>query len=41
MIQLRAAGLVTITDAGTVMYYSLRRNRLDDASAEIKRFLIG
>jgi DNA-binding transcriptional ArsR family regulator len=40
MIQLRAAGLVTITDAGTVMYYSLRRNRLDDASAEIKRFLI-
>lgn len=41
MIQLRAAGLVTITDAGTVMYYSLRRTRLDDASAEIKRFLIG
>ena len=41
MIQLRAAGLVTITDAGTVMYYTLRRNRLDDASAEIKRFLIG
>ncbi len=41
MIQLRAAGLVTITDAGTVLYYTLRRNRLDDASAEIKRFLIG
>jgi DNA-binding transcriptional ArsR family regulator len=41
MIQLRSAGLVTITDAGTVMYYSLRRNRLDDASAEIKQFLIG
>ncbi|MBA2382326.1 MAG: winged helix-turn-helix transcriptional regulator [Chloroflexi bacterium] len=40
MIQLRAAGLVTITDAGTVMYYSLRRNRLGDASAEIKRFLM-
>jgi DNA-binding transcriptional ArsR family regulator len=40
MIQLRSAGLVTITDAGTVMYYSLRRNRLDDASAEIKRFLM-
>jgi DNA-binding transcriptional ArsR family regulator len=40
MIQLRSAGLVTITDAGTVMYYSLRRNRLDDASAEIKQFLI-
>src|SRR4029079_11149169 len=38
---LRSAGLVTITESGTVMYYSLRRNRLDDASAEIKRFLIG
>ena len=38
---LRSAGLVTITEAGTVMYYSLRRNRLDDASADIKRFLIG
>ena len=38
---LRAAGLVTITEAGTVMYYSLRRNRLDDAATEIKRFLIG
>ena len=41
MIQLRSAGLVTITDAGTVMYYSLRRDRLDDASAEVKRFLVG
>ncbi len=39
--QLRAAGLVTITESGTVMYYSLRRNRLDDASVEIKKFLIG
>jgi len=38
---LRAAGLVTITESGTVMYYSLRRNRLDDASAEIKQFLVG
>jgi DNA-binding transcriptional ArsR family regulator len=38
---LRSAGLVTITESGTVMYYSLRRNRLDDASAEIKQFLIG
>ncbi len=38
--QLRAAGLVTITESGTVMYYSLRRNRLDDASLEIKQFLI-
>ena len=40
LAQLRAAGLVTITESGTVMYYTLRRNRLDDASAEIKRFLI-
>jgi DNA-binding transcriptional ArsR family regulator len=38
--QLRAAGLVTITESGTVMYYSLRRNRLDDASTEIKQFLV-
>jgi len=41
LTQLRAAGLVTITDAGAVLYYSLRRNRLDDASTEVKRFLIG
>jgi DNA-binding transcriptional ArsR family regulator len=40
LAQLRSAGLVTITESGTVRYYSLRRNRLDDASAEIKRFLI-
>jgi DNA-binding transcriptional ArsR family regulator len=41
LTQLRAAGLVTITESGAVMYYSLRRNRLDDAAAEIKRFLVG
>ncbi len=41
LTQLRAAGLVTITESGAVMYYSLRRNRLDDAATEIKRFLIG
>jgi DNA-binding transcriptional ArsR family regulator len=40
LAQLRSAGLVTITESGTVMYYTLRRNRLDDASAEIKRFLM-
>ena len=40
MILLRSAGLVTITDSGSVMYYTLRRNRLDDASAEIKAFLV-
>lgn len=38
---LRAAGLVTVTESGTVVYYSLRRDRLDDASSDIKRFLIG
>jgi DNA-binding transcriptional ArsR family regulator len=38
---LRSAGLVTITESGSVMYYTLRRNRLDDASSDIKRFLIG
>lgn len=41
LAMLRSAGLVTITESGTVLYYSLKRNRLDDASAEIKRFLIG
>jgi DNA-binding transcriptional ArsR family regulator len=40
LAQLRAAGLVTITESGTVMYYSLRRNRLDDASVELKAFLV-
>ena len=38
---LRSAGLVTVTEAGTVIYYSLRPARLDDASSEIKRFLLG
>jgi DNA-binding transcriptional ArsR family regulator len=38
---LRAAGLVTITEAGSVIYYSLRPTRLDDGSDEIKRFLLG
>ena len=41
LAQLRSAGLVTITESGTVLYYTLKRNRLDDASAEVKRFLIG
>jgi DNA-binding transcriptional ArsR family regulator len=37
---LRAAGLVTVTESGNVIYYSLRRDRLDDASVELKRFLL-
>lgn len=40
LAQLRVAGLVTITEAGTVVYYTLRRQRLDDASTEIKRYLL-
>jgi DNA-binding transcriptional ArsR family regulator len=39
LAQLRAAGLVTLTEEGGLSYYSLRRDRLDDASAELKRFL--
>ena len=39
LVLLRAAGLVTITESGAVVYYSLRRDRLDDASVELKRFL--
>lgn len=38
---LRAAGLVTVLEAGAVMYYSLRRDRLDDASSDLKHFLVG
>jgi DNA-binding transcriptional ArsR family regulator len=37
---LRAAGLVTVTESGTVMYYSLRREPLDAASTDLKRFLV-
>ncbi len=40
LAQLRSAGLVTITESGHVMYYTLRRARLDDASTEIKNFLM-
>ncbi len=36
---LRAAGLVTLTEEGGLSYYSLRRDRLDDASAELKQYL--
>jgi DNA-binding transcriptional ArsR family regulator len=38
---LRAAGLVTLVEEGGLSYYSLRRERLDDASGELKRFLVG
>ena len=32
---LRAAGLVTVVEAGTVIYYSLRRDRIEAASADL------
>ena len=38
---LRAAGLLTAVESGAVLYYSLRRSRLDDASIDLKHFLIG
>lgn len=36
---LRAAGLLTVTEQGAVIYYSLRRDRLQEATNEIGRFL--
>jgi DNA-binding transcriptional ArsR family regulator len=39
LAQLRAAGLVTVVESGSMIYYSLRRDRLDDASSELRRYL--
>jgi DNA-binding transcriptional ArsR family regulator len=36
---LRAAGLVTVTEEGTLTYYSLRRERLTEAGVELTRYL--
>ena len=41
LAQLRAAGLLTIIESGAVVYYSLRKARLDDATVDLKHFLIG
>jgi DNA-binding transcriptional ArsR family regulator len=41
LAMLRSAGLVTLVEEGGLSYYSLRRERLDDASSELKRFLVG
>ncbi len=41
LAQLRAAGLVTVVEAGSVIYYSLRRDRIEAASSDLARFLIG
>ena len=37
---LRAAGLVTIVDEGSVTYYSLRRDRIAAASTDLAQFLV-
>jgi DNA-binding transcriptional ArsR family regulator len=36
---LRAAGLLTVTEEGAVIYYSLRRDRLEEATRDVGRFL--
>ena len=36
---LRAAGLVTVTDEGSMTYYSLRRERVREAGQELQRYL--
>lgn len=41
LAQLRAAGLLTVIESGAVVYYSLRKPRLDDATIDLKHFLIG
>lgn len=38
---LRAAGLVTITEAGALTYYALRRDRVAEAGVELTRLLAG
>lgn len=40
LVLLRVAGLVTVTEEAGLTYYSLRRDRLDDASSGLKRFLL-
>ncbi|MBI3752141.1 MAG: winged helix-turn-helix transcriptional regulator [Chloroflexi bacterium] len=39
LAQLRVAGLVTAIEAGAVIYYHLRRERLDEASGDLRAFL--
>ena len=34
-----SAGLVTVTETGGLTYYTLRRERLPDASVELKRLV--
>lgn len=39
LAQLRSAGLVTATDEGQLIYYSLRRKRIEEAGPELLSFL--
>jgi DNA-binding transcriptional ArsR family regulator len=39
MAQLRAAGLVTLTEEGSLTYYSLRRDRLADVGSDLRKFI--
>ncbi|CAN5465039.1 hypothetical protein BH20CHL6_BH20CHL6_13170 [soil metagenome] len=39
LAQLRAAGLATVTEEGTLHYYSLRRERLEEAGTDLLRYL--
>ena len=39
LAQLRAAGLVTLIEEGGLSYFSLRRERLDDVSSELRHYL--
>ena len=41
LAQLRAAGLVTITESGSLTYYTLRRDRIADTGLELTRLLGG
>jgi DNA-binding transcriptional ArsR family regulator len=36
---LRAAGLVTVVEGGSVLYYALRRDRIEASSTDLARFL--
>lgn len=39
LAQLRAAGLVTVTDQGNLTYYSLRHDRAEEAGVELRAYL--
>jgi ArsR family transcriptional regulator len=39
MAQLRSAGLVTVSKQGNLTYYTLRRDRADEAGPELSAYL--